>query len=93
MNILVTGSSGFFGSTIARVLKSESIFTLNRNYGDFQYDLAKSIPRFNKDFDIVIHNAGKAHIVQKMENFSFFLKNLATLFSKEVFSKIFTVKS
>lgn len=63
MNILVTGSSGFFGNVIVRVLKSNSIFTLNRNSGNFQYDLSKSIPDFNIDFDIVIHNAGKAHSI------------------------------
>ncbi len=78
MNILVTGSSGFFGSTIVRVLNSDSISTLNRKNGNFQYDLGKSIPEFNKDFDIVIHNAGKAHIFPKSETekLSFFQVNI-----------------
>ena len=67
MNILVTGSSGFFGNIIVQELKSNSIFTLNRNSGNFQYDLSKSIPDFNTDFDIVIHNAGKAHSFPKTE--------------------------
>jgi nucleoside-diphosphate-sugar epimerase len=78
LNILVTGSSGFFGSTIVRVLNSDSISTLNRKNGNFQYDLGKSIPEFNKDFDIVIHNAGKAHIFPKSETekLSFFQVNI-----------------
>ena len=78
MNILVTGSSGFFGNVIVRLLKSKSIFTLNRNGGNFQYDLSKSIPDFNTDFDIVIHNAGKAHSFPKTETekLSFFQVNI-----------------
>jgi nucleoside-diphosphate-sugar epimerase len=78
LNILVTGSSGFFGNIIVRLLKSKSIFTLNRNGGNFQYDLSKSIPDFNTDFDIVIHNAGKAHSFPKTETekLSFFQVNI-----------------
>ena len=78
MNILVTGSSGFFGNVIVHVLESNSIFTLNRNSGNFQYDLSKSIPDFNTDFDIVIHNAGKAHSFPKTEKemLSFFQINI-----------------
>jgi nucleoside-diphosphate-sugar epimerase len=67
LNILVTGSSGFFGNVIVLVLKSNSIFTLNRNCGNFQYDLSKSNPDFNTYFNIVIHNAGKAHSIPKNE--------------------------
>ena len=78
MKILVTGSSGFFGSTIVRLLGSYSIFTLNRNIGNFQYDLSQSIPEFNEDFDIVIHNAGKAHgfLRTEAEKDSFFQVNI-----------------
>jgi nucleoside-diphosphate-sugar epimerase len=67
LNILVTGSSGFFGNVIVHVLKINSIYTLNQNSGNFQCDLSKSIPDFNTDFDIVIHNAGKAHSFPKTE--------------------------
>ena len=78
MNILVTGSSGFFGNVIVHVLENNSIFTLNRNNGNFQYDLSKSIPDFNTDFDIVIHNAGKVHSNPKTEEekLSFFKVNV-----------------
>ncbi len=78
MNILVTGSSGFFGNIIVHELKSNSIFTLNRNSGNFQYDLSKTIPDFNTDFDIVIHNAGKAHSFPKteIEKLSFYQINI-----------------
>jgi nucleoside-diphosphate-sugar epimerase len=67
LNILVTGSSGFFGSELLRFLKSNTIFTLSRNSGDFQCDLSQSIPQFNTGFDIVIHNAGKAHSIPRTE--------------------------
>lgn len=65
MNILLTGSSGFFGKEILRNNTIYSVFTLNRKIGDYKYDLSKSIPDFDKYFDIVIHNAGKAHYMAK----------------------------
>jgi len=60
MNILVTGSTGFFGKIIVREL-DKNLYTLNRTQGDFRCDLSLSSPEFNIDFDLVIHNAGKAH--------------------------------
>lgn len=78
MKILLTGSSGFFGSTVCRVLNDYSIYTLNRNSGNFKYDLSKSIPDFIVDFEIVIHSAGKAHSFPETERekFSLFQVNV-----------------
>jgi nucleoside-diphosphate-sugar epimerase len=76
--ILITGSTGFLGSLIVNNNADEIIFTLNRYKGQFMCDLASSIPNFNSDFDIVIHNAGKAHSIPKKEDEkrSFFLVNV-----------------
>lgn len=67
MNILLTGSSGFFGNIIVQKFNDQFLQTLNRNLGDYQCDLSISSPEFNVDFDLVIHNAGKAHSVPKSE--------------------------
>lgn len=69
MNILLTGSTGFFGKQIIFHNSTETIFSLNRNVGNYKFDLSKSIPDFDSVFfDIVIHNAGKAHSVPKNES-------------------------
>ena len=67
MKVLITGSSGFFGTTIERGFGSHSVFTLNRSKGDFHCDLSQSVPNFTIGFDIVIHNAGKAHSFLRSE--------------------------
>jgi nucleoside-diphosphate-sugar epimerase len=67
MKILVTGSNGFLGKEILKVLGSNVIFTLNRSYSDYNFDLSKSIPKFNHNFDLIIHAAGKAHMVPKSD--------------------------
>ena len=78
MNVLVTGSSGFFGNEIVRYLERHTLFTLNRNSGIYKYDLREFIPRFNSYFDIVIHNAGMAHSLPRTETekHSFFQVNV-----------------
>ena len=76
--ILLTGSSGFLGNLIAYHNSENIILTLNRSKGNFICDLGISIPNFNSDFDIVIHNAGKAHSIPKTEEekLSFFQVNI-----------------
>lgn len=78
MNILLTGSSGFFGKEIIRQNTIHSIFSLNRKFGNYKYDLSTSIPNFESEFDIVIHNAGKAHSIPNTdaEKKSFFQVNV-----------------
>jgi nucleoside-diphosphate-sugar epimerase len=65
MNVLLTGSSGFLGKEIIKQLTAFRVYKLNRNTGEFICDLSSSIPSFENSFDLVIHNAGKAHIVPK----------------------------
>jgi nucleoside-diphosphate-sugar epimerase len=66
MNILLTGSNGFLGKTFHNFLiKENSVFTLNRNNSDYNYDLSLHVPNFKQYFDIVIHAAGKAHLVPR----------------------------
>lgn len=68
MNILLTGSTGFLGREIIFHNSTQTVFSLNRNVGNYKFDLSKSIPDFGFDFfDIIIHNAGKAHSVPKNE--------------------------
>ena len=68
MEILITGSNGFLGNKIFHYLKSEhQVFGLNRSKSDYNLDLSKEIPVFNRKFSLVIHCAGKAHSVPKNE--------------------------
>ena len=67
MNILLTGSHGFLGGFIRQKFDKYSLVTLSRNTQvDIRTDLSKSPPEFNgQSFDLIIHNAGKAHSVPK----------------------------
>jgi nucleoside-diphosphate-sugar epimerase len=79
MNILITGSTGFLGGKIRNVLQyNYSTLGLSRSNTDYNIDLQSDIPRFIKNFDIVIHTAGKAHLVPKSdkENAAFFGVNV-----------------
>lgn len=79
MNILITGSTGFLGSIIRNVLQNNySIFGLSRSNTEYNIQLQNNIPVFIEDFNIVIHSAGKAHIIPKCdkENSEFFEVNV-----------------
>ena len=79
MNILITGSTGFLGGIIRNVLQNNySIFGLSRSNSEYNIQLQSNIPVFIEDFNIVIHSAGKAHIVPKCdkENSEFFEINV-----------------
>lgn len=68
MNLLITGSTGFFGKELIRVLKdSYLIYELSKPNGLKAIRLEKEVPMFSKAFDMVVHSAGKAHSIPKNE--------------------------
>ena len=69
MKVLITGSNGFLGNIINQKLKFNcDVNTLGRKNSDFCVDLssANSI-NFTKQFDLIIHVAGKAHSIPKTQ--------------------------
>lgn len=75
--ILLTGGSGFLGKTLIKFLKNEDMITLARSAGDIKVDLALTVPSLPA-CDLVIHAAGKAHLVPKTaeENELFYAINV-----------------
>lgn len=67
MNILITGSSGFLGKILLKVLFPFNVRTLSRHDSNYNIDLVKQIPIFNDSFDVIIHASGKAHYLPKNE--------------------------
>ncbi len=68
MNLLLTGANGFLGKIIIKKLENEyEIIKLSRNSGVYQVALDNRVPDFRESFDLVIHSAGKAHVVPKTE--------------------------
>ncbi len=68
MNVLLTGASGFLGKYILNSIKKNSNYkTLGRTYSDYLFDISTSVPKFKEQFDLIIHNAGKAHFIPKSE--------------------------
>jgi nucleoside-diphosphate-sugar epimerase len=78
-SFLITGGLGFLGREITQTLSQRFYLkTLGRSAGnDFVCDLASNSPSIPNSFDVVIHNAGKAHSVPKSkeEEEEFYLVN------------------
>jgi len=65
MKYLLTGASGFLGRHILKSLAGKSVITVGRSKGnDIQFDISKPISPI-PSVDVVIHCAGKAHVVPK----------------------------
>ncbi len=67
--LLFTGASGFLGYNIRPVLeKSYDVHTIGlTDEDDIKINLAKEVPPINDYYDVVLHAAGKAHVVPKTE--------------------------
>jgi len=79
MRILITGASGFLGRIICNALsKDNTLFSLSRSFGDYMISLDDEIPKFDQNFDLIIHSAGKAHLGSdnKFEYMAFFDVNV-----------------
>ncbi|MHA8087436.1 NAD-dependent epimerase/dehydratase family protein [Aquirufa sp. Wall-65K1] len=65
MRILLTGASGFLGKYILSNFQVNHVVdTLGRNNNcHYKCNLANEIPTLNEKYDVVIHAAGKAHLV------------------------------
>lgn len=82
-DILITGASGFLGSVVTRHLSQPSfnacVETIGRgNNVTYQADLGNGLAPFAKKYNMVIHAAGKAHMVPSSpaEEAEFFRVNL-----------------
>lgn len=69
--ILLTGGNGFLGKVIYTTL-SQNGYAVKRlgrsNENEIKCDLSKAVPTIQQSFNVVIHNAGKAHVVPKTES-------------------------
>lgn len=67
MRTVLTGASGFLGKYISKELSKKSfLITLARTGADIEVDLAKQVPNL-PSVDLVIHCAGKAHVIPKSD--------------------------
>ena len=70
MKVLVTGASGFLGKHVIQELNrlQYDIDTIGRSdAATITTDISKEVPLLSKQYDLVIHVAGKAHVVPKTE--------------------------
>ena len=67
--LLFTGASGFLGYNIRPILeKTYDVHTIGlTDDDDIKFNIAKEVPPINTHYDVVLHAAGKAHVVPKTE--------------------------
>lgn len=68
--LLFTGASGFLGYNIRPILeKNYDVHTIGlTDDDDIKINIAKEVPPINTHYDVVLHAAGKAHVVPKTES-------------------------
>lgn len=82
MNVLFTGSSGFLGREIVNFFNQKRIYSITTvgrsKENTIVCDLSLSSPILNKQYEFVIHAAGKAHAIpkNKIEEKEFYNVNL-----------------
>ncbi len=69
MSLLFTGASGFLGNNILPLLKRDYIVsTIGLTSQDnYQVDISQKVPVLSDSYELVLHAAGKAHLVPKTE--------------------------
>jgi nucleoside-diphosphate-sugar epimerase len=67
-NILVTGANGFLGKSIVSEFITDNVFSLARTSGDYKVLLENEIPILDRNFEVVIHCAGKAHVIPQNDD-------------------------
>lgn len=67
-SILISGANGFLGRILRTELKDHQVFTLDLADADYVCNIAQKVPELDRTFDIVIHCAGKAHMIPKTED-------------------------
>ena len=67
--LLFTGASGFLGYNIRSLLEETyNVHTIGlKDDDDIKVNMAKDVPPINTHYDVVLHAAGKAHVVPKTE--------------------------
>lgn len=68
-NLLFTGGTGFLGKNIKPILDINYYVTTCglTPEDEIKVNLAKEVPNFNMHYDVVLHAAGKAHMIPKTE--------------------------
>ena len=90
MKVLITGANGFLGQYLQKTFKPENTDTLGLTGCTIDINLAKEVPLLESKYEVVVHAAGKAHVVPKSpkETEAFFkvnfqgTKNLLTALDK-----------
>ncbi len=64
-SLLFTGATGFLGGNTIPFLQDYTITTLGFEPSDLVINLANEIPALSEKYDVVLHAAGKAHVVPR----------------------------
>ncbi|MFY7670057.1 NAD-dependent epimerase/dehydratase family protein [Tenacibaculum sp. MEBiC06402] len=69
--VLITGSTGFLGKDIVKFIREKTDCTFTSvgrsKENDIIIDLSKARPKISQVYDVVIHAAGKAHLIPKTD--------------------------